>query len=285
MIEIPAGVFAMGSSEPELDDIAASQHYPRGWFEDEAPQHAVAVGAFRIDRHPVTNRQFQAFTQATGYRTVAEERGVGLVYGERFWEEVPGADWRSPAGIAGLCAVRDRPDHPVVQVTWQDARTYAQWAGLRLPTEAEWEYAATGPDGTIWPWGNDWRPTAANTAERTNEGPITDMQSWTTWWSRCRSSTELPGTTPVGSLPTSNSAYGVADLAGQVMEWTESRYQPYDAHRSYGPFYERVQRAGYRALRGGGWMNYRFQTRTRERMAADEQYTTFAIGFRCAADA
>ncbi|MCT9093482.1 formylglycine-generating enzyme family protein [Streptomyces sp. ASQP_92] len=284
MVKVDSGTFLMGSSDDDLDDIAESQHLARDWFEDESPQRPVHLDAFRIDRTPVTNSQFAAFTRATGYRTVVEERGFGLVYGREFWDEVRGADWRSPTGPGGPCAVADRPDHPVVHIAWADAHAYAQWAGLRLPTEAEWEYAAS-PDGWTWPWGNIWDPAAANTAERTSNGPITNGEAWRTWWVKYHETVTLPGTTPVGSLPSSDSVWGVADMAGNVMEWTSSRYRHYDRSRSYGPTYDQVQRAGYRVVRGGGWMNFRFQSRTRERFAAEDSYATFALGFRCAAEA
>ncbi|MFB7742497.1 formylglycine-generating enzyme family protein [Streptomyces sp. NPDC056132] len=286
LVTVKSGTFLMGSSDHDLNTIAAAQHYDRAWFEDETPQRPVHLGEFLIDRTPVTNAQFAAFTQATGYRTVVEERGFGLVYGPESWAEVRGADWRAPTGLGGPCAIADRPDHPVVHIAWPDATAYAHWAGLRLPTEAEWEYAACGPDGWTWPWGNTWNPGAANTAERTADGPITDFSTWRTWWVNYREAVTLPGTTPVGSLPSSDSAWGVADMAGNVMEWTSSRYRLYDRLGSYGQMYDQAQRVGYRVVRGGGWMNFRYQSRTRERFAADPAtYTTFAIGFRCAADA
>jgi sulfatase modifying factor 1 len=283
LVELPAGVFPMGTAEAELDVIASSQHYARCWFEDESPQHHVAVSSFRLDRYPVTNRQYAEFTEATGYSTYAEKRGFGLVYGSAFWVETEEASWRTPLGPIGPCW-RDLADHPVVHIAFPDAEAYARWAGLRLATEAEWEYAAASPAGHTWPWGSTWDSALANTAERTSDGPITCMADWQAWWAQFRSSRTLPGTTAVGSLPASDSMFGISDMAGQVMEWTGSRYDRYDPARTYDLGYERVREAGYQVMRGGGWMNYRFQTRTHERMAADQQYSSFATGFRCAGD-
>ncbi|MEV4438073.1 formylglycine-generating enzyme family protein [Streptomyces sp. NPDC049577] len=282
MIPVPGGTLRAGTTEADLDAIAGAQHLPRSWFEDESPVHRVDVAPFAIDRHPVTNRQFAAFTRATGYRTVAELRGTGLVYGAGFWEDKPGACWRHPMGFDGLCAVRDRPDHPAVHIAWPDADAYARWAGLRLPTEAEWEYAARGPEGLTWPWGNIFKPDAANTAERTSTHPITCMDQWKDWWAAFRESHDLPGTTPVGTFPVGASPFGVTDMAGNVMEWTADLYRPYDPRRNYGDIYSFVS-GRYRVLRGGGWTNYRFQVRGAERMCADpEDHSTFCIGFRCA---
>ncbi|QMU74166.1 formylglycine-generating enzyme family protein [Streptacidiphilus sp. P02-A3a] len=282
MVPVAAGELTMGTSEEALDFIAASQHLPRSWFEDEAPVHAVAVSAFAIDRHPVTNMQFAAFTEATGYRTAAEERGFGLVYGEQFWEETAGACWRSPAGPNQVTAA-ERPEHPVVHIAWLDAYAYTAWARLRLPSEAEWEYAARGPGSQrLWPWGDGWDPARCNTAETAGGAAITDMSGWRDWWGRCRATRGLPGTTPVGSCPGGRSPFGVADLSGNVQEWTASPHLPYDPARDYGDLYARI--AGrYRVIRGGSWMHYRWQTRCAERIAADVHYSNFSLGFRCAA--
>ncbi|RLU99239.1 Sulphatase-modifying factor protein [Streptomyces griseocarneus] len=281
MVPVPGGMFTAGTTETDLDAIAREQHLPRAWFEDESPAHRVTIAPFAIDRHPVTNAQFAAFTKSTGYRTRAELRGTGLTYGETFWEETTGACWRHPMGLAGLCAVQDRPDHPVVHIAWPDAHAYAQWAGLRLPTEAEWEYAARGPQALTWPWGNIFDPAAANTAELGGNSPITCMNEWKTWWKAFRQEHELPGTTPTGHFPQGGSPFGVTDMAGQVMEWTADLYRPYDPSRYYGHVYRFVS-GRYRVLRGGGWTNYRYQTRGAERMCADPEHTTFCIGFRCA---
>lgn len=283
LVAVPAGNLIRGTSEEKLDVIAAGQHLPRSWFEDEAPQHTLRVDAFLIDRYPVTNAQYAEFTDATGYRTVAEERGFGLIYGTEFWEETPGASWRHPAGPGGIPAA-DRPGHPVVHIAWPDATAYADFAMLRLPAETEWEYVARGPGSDrTWPWGDEWDSGCCTTAETPGSAEVNDMASWRSWWTGYRTTHVLPGTTPVGSHPAGDSPAGVADLSGNVQEWTASLYQPYDTTRDYGDLYSRLF-GHYRVLRGGSWMHYRWQSRCAERIAAHPAYSNYSTGFRCAAE-
>lgn len=283
LVAVPPGQLLMGSSDQALDAVTGAQHLPRSWFEDEAPRHTVHIDAFRIGRHPVTNAQYAEFAAATGYRTVAEQRGFGLVYGTDFWEETPGADWRHPAGPAGVRAA-ERPGHPAVHIAWPDARAYASHTGLRLPTEAEWEYAARGPGSErTWPWGDTWDPARCTTAESPGAAAVNDMTGWASWWTGYRAVHMLPGTAPVGTHPAGTSPFGVADLAGNVQEWTADLYRPYDETRHYGDLYTRIT-GRYRVIRGGSWMHYRWQSRCAERIAADPLYSNFSTGFRCAAD-
>jgi formylglycine-generating enzyme required for sulfatase activity len=265
-----------------LDDLVPAQHYARAWFEDESPQHEVEIMAFWIDQHPVTNEDFARFTSATGYVTSAERRGSGLVYGANYWEDRPGACWRSPGG--GGDSIDQRMKHPVVQVDLTDALTYAAWAEKRLPTEAEWEYAAHGSTWRCWPWGSTWAPGLANCSERTGES-IDDFAAWRAWWAKqVGYRGHAPGTSPVGfHSPAGDSPFGVADLAGNVSEWTGSRYRLYDSARAYESLYHAAS-GRYAVVRGGSWMHFRFQLRTTERFAADPAYSNFSIGFRCAVD-
>jgi formylglycine-generating enzyme len=281
MIAIPAADVCVGSPERHLDDLAVAQHYERDWFEDEAPQHTVRVDRFWIDSHLVTNAEFTEFAADTGYVTVAERRGFGLVYGESYWEEVPEVCWRHPGGRADT--VQDRLDHPVVHVAYQDAAAYAEWAGKRLPTEAEWEYAAHGPQWRCWPWGDRWDPSLANCAEYWSGSRISNPDDWRTWWTQYwKTSGGRPATTSVGSFsPLGDSVFGVADMAGNVSEWVDSAYSLYDPSRSYLPNYEMAV-GRYRVIRSGSWMNFRYQLRTSERFAADPRYSNLSIGFRCA---
>jgi formylglycine-generating enzyme len=284
LVAIGPGEVWLGSPEKHLDEIAADQHYPRVWFEDECPQHIVEVSSFSIDRCPVTNAAFAAFIDASGYVTTAEEKGFGLVYGADYWTERTGASWRHPAGPHDT--IDDRPDHPVVHVTHADAAAYAEWAGMRLPTEVEWEYAAHGPTWNCWPWGDEWDMARANSSEYWARTPIADFTAWRAWWSdQHERHGGVPATLPVGTFsPEGDSPFGVADMAGNVAEWTSTRYHMYSKDQAYDPVYMTASNR-YMVVRGGGWMNFRYQVRTSERIACHPAYANFAIGFRCAVDA
>ncbi len=201
LVRIPAGEFLMGSDGREGFET----------FDEEKPQHHVAVAEFFIGKFPVTVEQFDAFVKATGYRTTAEQKRSGRVRKKgwltgllgRTWTEVEGADWRHPLGPTSNLLGKGL--HPVTQVSWYDAVTFCSWlsnlTGLvfRLPTEAEWEKAARGTDGRHFPWGNR-RPEDryCNLDDRNGD------------------------TTPVGKYPAGASPYGVLDMAGNVWQWTSS---------------------------------------------------------------
>ncbi|MDA4847799.1 formylglycine-generating enzyme family protein [Hoeflea poritis] len=204
-IEIPAGPFIMGSDAAEREaayrlDEAAYGHSvtrQRGWYDHE-PQRTVELDAFRIMETPVTNAQYAVFLKETGHTppSVGREEwdGYGLIHP---YERAQPYIWQSAAPPAG------RENHPVVMVSYQDAIAYASWlsgkAGKawRLPTEAEWEKAARGPDGNYFPWGNTFNAALLNSHDA---GPF--------------------ATIPVGSFPDGASPYGLLDAAGQVFEWT-----------------------------------------------------------------
>ena len=166
MVLVPAGEFAMGSNSGDIASLLRRHPKANGAIlKDEVPRHRIFLDAFYIDKYEVTNAHFQQFVQATGYRTQAESEGGGKIRtGAKTWADVPDATWRAPRGqgssIAGLEA------HPVVQVSWHDAKAYCTWAGKRLPTEAEWEKAARGTDGRLYPWGNEFDGTRANFCDR-----------------------------------------------------------------------------------------------------------------------
>ena len=210
MILIPAGEFIMGSD---------------GGDEDEKPQHKVYLPDYYIGRYPVTNAEFERFVAASGHKPRAEKDDKGRVWQGDKWEWVKGANWCHPSGPASSITGKER--HPVVQVSWDDAAAYAKWAGKRLPTEAEWEKAARGTDGRTWSWGDEWVDGKCNTAEA-----------------------RVGDTTPVGRYsPAGDSPYGVADMAGNVCEWTADWYERYPGSTHQSDEYGHK----YRVLRGGSW--------------------------------
>ena len=222
MIRIDGGEFAMGSE----------QFYP-----DEAPVRRVSVPCFWIDPYPVTNTQFAAFVDATGYVTEAERAPDPALYpgappenlvpgalvfvmppgrvhlGDftQWWAWTPGADWRHPTGPESTNS--DLAEHPVVQVSHGDAVAYCVWAGRELPTEAEWEFAARGGlDGATFAWGGD-DPQETKPLANTWQGRFPHENTELDGWTR---------TSPVGSFPPNG--YGLYDMAGNVWEWTDDWY-------------------------------------------------------------
>lgn len=284
-VVVPATEFDLGTPEWALDWLQEQgQPFPISWFRDETPQLRVMVASFAIDRHPVTVARYAAFAGETGYESVAERRGWSLVYGPDYWEEAEGACWRRPAGAR--TRYQAPPDHPAVHIAAEDAEAYASWAGMRLPTETEWELAARGRDFRLWPWGDVWTADRANTTELRIGDAIRSAAEWRAWWNQAtRNTGPIPLTTPVGRFsPLGDSPFGVADTAGNVYEWTAS------PSRLYGPSPEcdasLVSIMGhYRVIRGGSWMSLRFQARTSERLHGDPSgWACFATGFRCARD-
>ena len=248
-ILIPPGAFIMGTDIESFYGAALEQSkYAKL---DESPIHALTLAPYYIDRYPVTNAEYELFTQSTEYPPPAHWGGA-----------------KSPPEEANL---------PVVGVNWHDATAYAQWAGKRLPTEAEWEKAARGVDGRIYPWGDDFEPSNL-TDERhsvegnTNNGLITQLL--------------IDHLTPVGNRPRVSSPYGVDDMVGNVWEWTADWYKPYNENRTQGRDYGARQKV----LRGGSWLEVRDQTAERyfrcaNRLHAPQDYAANNIGFRCAQDA
>jgi formylglycine-generating enzyme len=286
LVLIPGGRFLQGSPPWLLDwlDREDQQPLPRQWFADETPQVSQWLAPYLIDRYPVTVGEFGEFVRHTGYRTDAELRGVGMVYGEDGWAEREGVSWYAPGGPG--TGIEGYADHPVVHVSWDDANAYSLWAGKRLPTESEWEFAARGADFRIWPWGDAWDAGSANTAEF-HAGPLSTLEEWQKWWFSAHAEHgPLPQTTPVGTFSRrGDSAFGCGDMAGNVYEWTSTLSHLYDDATSCDPTV-RMATGRYRVIRGGSWMNFRYQVRCSERMHGDPSgWSSFAHGFRCAKDA
>jgi formylglycine-generating enzyme required for sulfatase activity len=222
MVWIPGGPFRMGSTD---------------FYPEERPVHEMRVDDFWIDRHPVTNEQFARFVAATGYVTVAEQKPdpalypgappenlvagsmvftptsspVDLKNSANWWAWIPGANWRHPHGPES--SIARLADHPVVQVALEDVNAYCAWASAKLPTEAEWEFAARGGlDGAIFTWGDEERP----------NGQImgNSWQGHFPWQNTMEDG--FVYTSPVGSFPANG--YGLLDMAGNVWEWTADWY-------------------------------------------------------------
>lgn len=304
MVYIPAGTFEMGA-----DNAQARQ--------DEYPKHAVSVDAFWMDVHEVTNAQFSEFVNATGYVTTAQRKPdweeikkqlppgtpkpaedvlvpsslvfiapaqpVALNSVSQWWSWVAGADWRHPEGPGST--IRGKEQHPVVHVSWDDAVAYAKWAGKRLPTEAEWEWAARGGvQNAIYPWGNEAIESGTAKAN-TWQGRFPDQNTV---------KDGFYSTAPVQSFKPN--AYGLYDMAGNVWEWCSDFYRadyyqtmsdvqrvknPKGPSQSYDPQEPTVPK---RVQRGGSYLchdSYCSSYRNSARMKSSPDTGLSHTGFRC----
>ena len=240
MVLIPAGEFVMGTNS-------------EGANADQKPAHTVYLDAFYIDKHEVTNAQFEAFIVNGGYQDQKLWTAAG-------WRFIQKNQIKTPLQH-GENSVSTDPDHPVIGVSWYEASAYATWAGKRLPTEAEWEKAARGTDGRIYPWGNKM-----------------DFSKLSYFPHGIKVQT-------VGSFGNGASPYGVLDMAGSVWEWCTDWYrEDYDPKNL--PKNPKGPDSGeYKVLRGGGWDSIRLQLRTSYRYYDKENRRTYNIGFRCVQDA
>jgi formylglycine-generating enzyme required for sulfatase activity len=247
-VYVPAGCFLMGSTEDHVNDIRSQS--PPPWvireLPSELPQHEVCLtSGYWIDKYEVTNASFQNFVDDGGYTT------------QEYWSE-DGWEWLSDQNIDDLpdSCVDVVDDHPRVCVTWYEAEAYANWRGGSLPTDAQWEYAARGPEALLYPWGNEWDEILANVVD----------------------SEEL---TPVGSYPDGVSWVGAFDMSGNAMEWVQDwldadYYEESPREDPTGPETGRVK-----SERGGWWGSNPFVARTTYRHYEDPPtYQDHHIGFR-----
>ena len=308
MVYIPAGTFEMGGKTSQAG-------------QDELPRNKVSVSAFFMDKTEVTNAQFKRFIDATGYLTVAEKpidwdklketlppnvpkpadsllkagslvfmktKGpVDLNYESQWWQWVVGASWRQPEGPGS--SIEDKMDHPVVHIAYDDAQAYAQWAEKRLPTEAEWEWAAMGGlDDPVYPWGNQSVSSASDKAN---------------FWQGLFpfQNTEQDGyfgTAPVNAYPPNG--YGLFDMAGNVWEWCQDKYNaqayhfmatqgqlledPKGPEKSYDPAEPYAEKF---VIRGGSYLcsdSYCSGYRVSRRMRSTRDSGLGHTGFRCVKD-
>lgn len=236
MVYVPAGVFWMGSGD---DD-------PDAWV-DESPRHEVYLDAFWIDRTEVTNAQYAAFLEDQGNR----------VEGSQVWLHVQYPDYLIENAEGVFQPKEGYEDYPVTRVTWFGARAYCEWAGKRLPTETEWEKAARGTDGRIYPWGNEFDGTRLNFCDASC--PLDSKnEAWDDGFAEIA---------PVGSYPDGASPYGALDMAGNVWEWVEDWY--------------REIRHGARVVRGGSWYSDAGSARAAKRYYGYHGSGYPDVGLRC----
>jgi formylglycine-generating enzyme len=281
MCLIPGGTYRMGNE--------GDYGFPG---DGEGPVHAVTLQAFLMDATCVTNEQFNAFVNATGYRTESERFGWSFVFhghltpaqwrtsvranvlGSEWWCRVEGATWRRPEGPGSN--IKKRWDHPVVHLSWNDARAYADWAGKRLPTEAEWEYAARGGlEGRRFPWGDELEPEGRHR-----------MNVWQgTFPSRNTEADGHYGPAPARSFRPNG--YGLYNMTGNVWEWCWDWFDP-RYYRMSPPVDPTGPETGERrVMRGGSYLchqSYCNRYRTDARSSNTPDSATTNLGFRCVRD-
>lgn len=242
MVRVPAGQFRMGTSQQQQSDLAAEFELQVGSLRSESPQVTLSLPEFYIDQTLVTNADYKKFLDAEPEQPVPFlANAIAQPYN---WDK---ATRTFPQG---------RDQYPVVLVNWQQASAYCQWAGGRLPSEGEWEKAARGSDGRIWPWGNEWAADMANTAE-----------------------SNLKDESPAGGYPKGASPYGALDMVGNVWEWTSSLDKPYPYNPNDGR--EDTQAPGLRVTRGGSWLFGAVVSRAATRNSFEAMDSSLSIGFRC----
>ena len=269
MLYVPGGTFQMGSTGEDVDYALQlcsrrRDHCKRDWFEDEMPRHDVTLDGFWIDRTEVTNEQFAAFLNARGNQTEAGLTWLNIDDEECLVERVDG-EYRPRSGYAA---------HPVVEVTWYGAADYCAWAGGRLPTESEWEYAASGPAGNVYPWGDAFDGVRLN---------LCDANCSLNWFGGTEYDDGYSHTAPVGSYEDGASWCGAQDLAGNVWEWVADWCGAYPAATQTNPTGpESWSGCVERVVRGGSWAVSREATRCATRIGLHPGYSDPTVGFRCA---
>ena len=278
MVSLPGGTFLMGTDYAEA--------FPR---DGEGPVRPVTLSPFAIDRFPVTNDRFLEFIAATGYRTEAEKFGWSFVFwalipkkrysevvedtvqAAPWWCKVPGATFRTPEGPGS--DIRGRGNHPAVHVSWNDANAYCRWAGLRLPTEAEWEYAARGGlEQKLYPWGDKLRPEGKHVCNIwQGEFPTEDTGE-----------DGFKGTCPVDAFP--SNGFGLYSLSGNAWDWCadwfSTEHPVTDGLNPAGPAAGTV-----RVMKGGSFLchkSYCNRYRVAARSSNSPDSSSSNISFRCA---
>ena len=259
MILIPAGRFLMGTTVEGVDAQFLETGLPEKWkkyTDDERPRHSRMLQPFYIYKHEVKNAQYKRFLDATNHKPPPHWQGSVFPEGKR--------------------------DHPVVEVSWDDAQAYCGWAGTRLPTEAEWEYAARGgatadrKSSRAFPWGDRWDRNLCNNASYHAGKELLSAEVWNKWYEGDQKS-RYPLTSPVGSFPNAVSPFGLHDMAGNAWEWCAEIQAPYPDQKA-GDAEDKTMRA----RRGGSWANVAMHIRSADRQPAKQDDLNIYTGFRCA---
>ena len=282
MVRLEGGQFLMGTES----DAAFTA-------DGEGPVRRVTIDPFYIDIHPITNRQFSEFVGESGYRTEAGRFGWSFVFhkqlprgkygepaddtvaGHEWWCKVSGADWRHPEGPDS--DVGEREDYPATHVSWKDAAAYCRWAGKRLPTEAEWEYAARGGlEQRMYPWGDELTPDGRHLCN-VWQGTFPEVDT---------AEDGYAGPCPVEAFPANG--YGIFSVTGNVWEWCSDWWDP-----NYHVLATRRNPVGppsgvSKVIRGGSYLcheSYCDRYRLAARTSNTPDSTTTNLGFRCVRDA
>jgi formylglycine-generating enzyme required for sulfatase activity len=286
MVLVPAGAFLMGSDKADAERKGAEFGSIKPWYLDEHPAHTLELPAYYLDQYEVTNRQYRDFVAAVQVMPPEHWMTSGYLVSLKL-DKLQGLDVEALRKVAAklfrldmdtrdmdkaqlLGAIEARfaemDTLPVVNVSWNDAAAYCQWAEKRLPSEAEWEKAARGAQGSEFVWGDAWKEGVANVGEV--------EENW-----------EF-GVAPVGSYQQDKSTYGVYDLTGNVREWVADWYQPYPGSdyqgKEFGEQYKVVRGAG----EGGGSGHYALSlfARAAYRGMLEPAGAYDDVGFRCAKD-
>ncbi|MDP6625403.1 MAG: formylglycine-generating enzyme family protein [Nitrospinota bacterium] len=281
MVLVPEGPFLMGSTKQDIDDVVElEKNIENSRLENEIPQREVFLNAYLMDKYSVTNAEFKKFIEAGGYL----EKNF---WSEDGWKHISEMNPTESDDLKKIVQADD--DTPVVNISWYEAEAFAKWAGKRLPTEAEWEKAARGTDGRIYPWGNKFDKTMLNCAEAKHKK-----------------------STPVSKFTEGKSIYGCFDMVGNVWEWTTDWYDsdyyssapsknpvgPMNAEKN--PYYGKPENVGIsiydfesstksesltdcRVIRGGSWNGSGVaHVRCANRDYDEPTFKNDIIGFRCA---
>ena len=281
MVQIPAGVFVVGSDKQDEDGLQKRYGFERPLYVNEHPRHQRNLPRFFIDRFEVSNAQFKTFVFQTGRQepetwvqsgyNVRDEKlksahvtNLRWIASDYFKLDVDTRQMDKPALLEALFKSQAYRDTlPVSAISWQDAFDFCSWRGKRLPSEAEWEKAARGPGGREFPWGDEWD------ADKPNTGGFGDD--------------EVP-VAPVGSFENDVSVYGVRDLGGNVSEWVLDWYGPYSGTDYQDSFFGQQ----HKVVRGGGagLGHYALHVfyRSARRAHTEPQMVSTDVGFRCARD-